>query len=500
MDKLSRSASLAIEAIYDTLGPPRLRYSPWQPTLKQEAFLLLPNREAFFGGAAGPGKSVGLLMAALQYVDVPGYHALVLRPTLAELEQAGALITLSHEFLAGTKATWHGEKRRWTFPGSGRLAGSDGPTLNFGYLADDNDVGRYSGSSYSFLAFDELTRFDELHYRRMFRVLRKPNNNDNRLAAAPDGTRLQDVPIRVRSASNPGGPGHGWVKARFIDPITRPAGIAYLPALFHDNPHRDPREYAELLAEMPSVDRQRLLDGDWDVSEEGDKFRREWFTLIPPSELAPSIKAVRYWDLAATEPSPQNRDPDYTVGLRLDIDGHGLFTIRDIVRGQWNERHVEEIVRQTAVRDGRRVPIYIEQEPGASGKHLISHFRRTVLRGFICHPGLTGRANKEMRARPVAAAASYGLVRILPNPQLHAFLDEVALFPKGHDDIVDALSGAHNTLTKVSGPARISNPNNTKYNRFNTGYSHRPRPLPLTDDAAAELAAQIGVHYYRGRP
>jgi predicted phage terminase large subunit-like protein len=503
MNHTTDPGRVAVEAIYDTIGPPRLRYCPWTPTIKQEAFLLLEKREAFFGGAAGPGKSAGLLMAALQYVDVPGYHALLLRPTLAELDQAGALIALAHDFLGESKASWLGEKRRWTFPGGGKRAGSDGATLNFGYLADDSDVGRYSGASYAFLGFDELTRFQELHYRRMFKVLRKPNNTDNRLPAAPDGTRLQDVPIRLRSASNPGGPGHTWVRARFVDPITRLRGIAYLPALFTDNPHRDPAEYAQWLAEMPSLDRARLLNGDWDVSEEGDKFRREWFTLVSPDQVEPPLKAVRYWDLAATEPSPRNRDPDYTVGLLLELNAKGIFTIRDIVRGRWSERDVEDVVRQTAKQDGTRTPIYIEQEPGSAGKLLLSHFQRTVLRGYICHPGLSGGADKEMRARPVAAAASYGLVRILPNPHLHAFLDEVSIFPNGaHDDIVDALSGAHNVLAKApSGRSRIGNPN-----RVLDPQTGRPIRLPSVIDRSryaymddAELAARLGVPIYNYR-
>jgi hypothetical protein len=62
-----------LAAFNDELGELRLRYTPWYPTVKQEWFLLCDAFEAFFGGAAGPGKSIGLLQAALQYCDVPGY-------------------------------------------------------------------------------------------------------------------------------------------------------------------------------------------------------------------------------------------------------------------------------------------------------------------------------------------------------------------------------------------------------------------------------------------
>ena len=71
------------------------RYSPTQPTPKQRAFLALDCLEALYGGAAGGGKSEALLMAALQYVHVPGYAAILFRRTYADLSLPGALMDLS---------------------------------------------------------------------------------------------------------------------------------------------------------------------------------------------------------------------------------------------------------------------------------------------------------------------------------------------------------------------------------------------------------------------
>jgi hypothetical protein len=77
---------------------PRLtRYIPWRPTPRQAAFLLVPAFEAFFGGAAGGAKSVALLMAALQYVDVPGYAALLVRQNYQMLAQPGGLMSRAQE-------------------------------------------------------------------------------------------------------------------------------------------------------------------------------------------------------------------------------------------------------------------------------------------------------------------------------------------------------------------------------------------------------------------
>ena len=98
------------------LTPRLTKYIPWQPTETQAAFLVLDCGEALYGGAAGGGKSVALLMAALQYVDVPGYNALLLRRTFAALSKPGALIDLAHDWLQGTDATWNEQQKGGASP------------------------------------------------------------------------------------------------------------------------------------------------------------------------------------------------------------------------------------------------------------------------------------------------------------------------------------------------------------------------------------------------
>src|SRR6266487_4526436 len=83
---------------------------------QQALFLLLDCREAFYGGAAGGGKTWALLAAALQYVDVPGYAALLLRRTFPQLSQPGQLIATSKEWLGPTDAVWNEQQKEWRFP------------------------------------------------------------------------------------------------------------------------------------------------------------------------------------------------------------------------------------------------------------------------------------------------------------------------------------------------------------------------------------------------
>jgi predicted phage terminase large subunit-like protein len=423
------------DALAAKLGPLRLprAYCPVEPTVKQEWYLRRDELEAFFGGAAGPGKSWGLLMAGLQYVDVEGYHGLLLRPTLGEFEQAGGLIEWSHDWLDGSDAWWNGTKRTWYFPSKA--------TLRFGYLANEGDLSQYKGPSYSFCGFDELTSFTERLYRGMFRILRQAK-----------GT-LEGVPLRMRSASNPGDIGHAWVKARFIEPKTREPGAVFVPAWITDNPHMDYAAYLQSLAHMSPIDRQRLIDGDWDVTEEGGKFKRGDFRIVDPADVEPAVNTIRYWDLAGSEPSDAYPDPDWTVGLLYERAASGTFTIRDVIRGRWQDDRVQATVRRAAEEDGKAVTVYIEQDPGQAGKAQLNHYKRHVLAGYSCYSGMTklgGKsAAKEVRARPAAAAAANGLIQIVADcPNLREFLDEVSIFPNGsHDDCVDALSGAHNAVT-----------------------------------------------------
>jgi len=254
-------------------GPPcygpagvRLKYATIPPSPKQAAFLALTTHEALFGGAAGGGKSVTLLEAALQFVDVPGYSALLLRRTLADLKLPDSLIPMSKMMLADTDAKWNGSDYTWTFP-----HGDDEPsTLQFGYLRAPGDELRYQGAQFQFVGFDELTQFpDEDQYLYLHSRLRRPKMDYqtmvDRYGQSPDGLTLASIPLRIRAATNPGGPGMHWVKRRFVDPETR-AGM-FMPSFMTDNPGIDAEEYRRSLAHLSEVERRRLELGDWDVVE-----------------------------------------------------------------------------------------------------------------------------------------------------------------------------------------------------------------------------------------
>jgi predicted phage terminase large subunit-like protein len=402
--------------------PPNPLTGGARPSVPQAAFLLLPHLEALYGGAAGGGKSEALLMGALQYVDCPGYAAILFRRTFADLMLPGALIPRSHEWLSGSDAHWNGKDYRWTFP--------SGATLSFGYLQAEDDKYRYQGAEFQFVGFDELTHFTETQYRYLFSRLRRLK-----------GAR---VPIRARSSANPGGRGHDWVKARFI--VSTSPDRVFVPAKLDDNPHLDKVEYEASLAQLDPITRARLREGNWDVREAGGYFRREWFEVV---DQAPrGLRWVRRWDLAATELSPQSPDPDWTVGLKMG-ERDGVFYIADVRRERRGPAGVEDLVRHTAQTDGIGVEISLEQEPGSSGKTVAQRYAR-VLKGFT-FKAKPSTGDKVERAKPFSAAAFNLNVKVVRGPWNAAFFDELEAFPEGgHDDQVDAGSGAIEHLSQGS--------------------------------------------------
>jgi predicted phage terminase large subunit-like protein len=169
-----------------------------------------------------------------------------------------------------------------------------------------------------------------------------------------------------------------------------------------------------------------------------------------------ALDRVRHWDLAASETPRKSSarragDPDWTAGLLLGRSKAGVYYVEDVARFRASPGEVEQRIREVAERDGRVVRIEMEQEGGASGKSLVSHYRRNVLDGFAFR-GVTASGSKEMRAAPVAARAEHEEVVLVDGEWVEDFLDEVCEFPEAaHDDQVDALSGAFASLAKGAG-------------------------------------------------
>lgn len=439
--------------------------------------------EVFYGGAAGGGKSDALLQAALQYVDVPGYAALILRKTWQDLTQPGAIMDRADKWLAPTPALKKQGGRVWEFPSGARLV--------FGYVMHHRDVDQYASAEYQFIGIDEVTRgWEERTYEFLFSRIRRPaipcksctapvntadggetwfhreptdrcsraTADDRALGeypSAPDGTNIFNVPLRMRTGANPGGSGHLWAKRRFVDPETREEEAVFVPAKLVDNPSLDRSEYESSLSHLGPVERQRMLNGDWDVIEEGNMFKRWWWQYVD-REGVPSdgIRLCRYWDMAAISPKRalQGGSSDWVRGCLLALTKDGLWYLVDMAGIRGTPLEIERFVTAVTNADsdewGGKIIFRMEQEGASSGVMTIDHYRRHVFVGLDFDSDKPIGDKPERASGPSSAAESGNLI-LVKGPWNADFVDEAELFPGGpNDDQIDAMSGAMKVLRK----------------------------------------------------
>ena len=221
-------------------------------TKKQKEFIDSTESEVLFGGAAGGGKSYGQMVDALLFaLKYPGSKQLVLRRSFAELDKS--LIRTSLSLFPKEIYSFNSSSHTGRF--------KNGSIIDFGYCAAENDVYQYQSAEYDVIRFDELTHFTENQYIYLISRVRGANS----------------YPKQIKSSTNPGGVGHGWVKERFVDPS--PAGQRFvghdgmerifIPALLDDNKFLskgDPA-YRERLMALPEREKKALLYGDWNIFE-----------------------------------------------------------------------------------------------------------------------------------------------------------------------------------------------------------------------------------------
>ena len=393
-------------------------YWPYKPHPKQAAALSLNHiDEILYGGQAGGGKSDYLLFGASQYADEPHSHALLFRRTLQDLKLPGALLDRAKEWFIPQGVAYNGSDYKFTFP--------SGSTITFAYLQNETDHLRYQGAEVNFVGFDEASqiRSNQLEYI------------PSRLRSTVEIT----IPKRIRYTSNPGGTSHDWLKARFLD-TPNTTKYTFIPSSLEDNPSLPYDEYREQLMKLDPVTRAQLMNGDWDVVIDSGWMQIDNIMTVEEMPFIPDL-IVRYWDMAASE------DGDYTVGAKVGYKD-GQFVIMDINRFRKLPAVVESIIGKTAIADGEDVVIKMEQEPGSSGKAIISHYSRNVLEEYIFNgERITG--NKVERAKVVASKISNSNVYMLKAAWNQTLLNELKSFPKGaNDDQVDALSGAFRALIR----------------------------------------------------
>lgn len=434
----------------------------------QTTFLETPADIAWYGGAAGGGKTYSLLLDPLYGYNTRGYSATIFRRNTTQIRNQGGLWDES----MGLYRLLHAEPRNhdlsWQF--------TTGMRMKFAHLEHDDTVYDYQGAQIPWIGYDELPHFTRKQFVYMMSRNRSVTGEPGKIRATMNADADSWVRPVVDWYINPETglaiPERSGVvryfatyeeefiwgnsKSEITDryPDLDPLSFTFIPSLIYDNKilmQKDPK-YLSKLKSLSRVERERLLGGNWNIrATAGNYFRREWFTVI---DAIPAgwIQSIRFWDRAATKPHEGNRDPDWTRGLKLYKYPNGKFVIVDLKGDRNTPAKIEELIKATASHDGSAVRITSQQDPGSAGVAEAHHFV-SMLSGYQVSTVVYNK-DKETRARPVSAQCEVGNIQVLRADWNNVLFSELENFPEGaHDDIVDVLSGAFNEL---SGGASIA--------------------------------------------
>jgi Terminase large subunit, T4likevirus-type, N-terminal len=285
----------------------------YKPFPKQQLFHSCPAKYRLFGGAAGPGKSLALLWEGImQALEHAGVDVLLLRRTYPELE--GSIIRqfrrdVPRELYAGYDVSKH------------LVSFHNGSCLQFGWSESERDVQRFQGGEFVFIGVDELTHFTLPQWQFL--------TSRNRC-------RVPGSFPCMAGATNPGGIGHKWVKALWIDKQKPdgwdgpydPADYEFIPARLEDNPiYANDANYRKTLAELPERLRIAFLEGRW------DEFEGQYFDIFDPALHVVAAPQLEPWWSRWVSVDWGFEHP--TVAYWHAQDGERTITYREMVR-----RHV----------------------------------------------------------------------------------------------------------------------------------------------------------------
>lgn len=412
----------------------------------QTAFLASNSDIVIYGGAAGGGKSFGLLMAPLRFIGNPRFGAVIFRRTYPEISSEGGLWDESEQIypLVGGKGSR--SSMTWWFP--------SGASITFSHMAEAADRFRWKSAQVPFIGFDQVETFtaDQFWYmlsrnRSMSGVplwIRATCNPD------PDSFIAEIIkwwvdqrtgyPVKERSGARRWFARIGneleWADSAEelvgkYGPETLPKSVTFIAATIQDNQIlllKNPQYLANLRA-LPKVDNEQLERGNWLIrASAGLVFRREWMPVV---ESCPAgCDVVRYWDLASVEGGG-----DWSCGVKMARErSSGRYFVQNVRRFQMTPYDTEKAILATASQDGAPVTIGLSQDPGQAGKWEVDHLVR-ALDGYsvITH---REEGDKVQRAKPFSAQCQAGNVSLVRGDWNEPFLRELENFPSAawHDD------------------------------------------------------------------
>lgn len=456
----------------------------------QTDFLGAPEKEVLYGGSAGGGKSYAMLADPMRYFDNPNFNGLLIRRTNDELRElkwkSQELYARAYPNNAHHKgAKWNTKDSEWTFPSGARLWMT--------YLERDEDVLRYQGQAFTWIGIDELTQYSTPFAWNYLRSRLRTND--------------PTLPTYMRATSNPGGPGHGWVKRMFIDPAPRnkafwatdietgqplvepatfpnghplagqPNPVAgqplfkrrFIPSSVFDNPYLRDTDYVQSLYSLPEQQMRQLLEGDWSVSD-GAAFGefREHLHVVQPFDIPKDWRRFRSCDFGYGSHSAVH-------WFAIDTDGT-LVVYRELYVSKMNGEELADNILRIERENNDRVAYGVLDSSCWHNRGQIGPSIAEVMiaRGCRWRPSdrsdgsrVAGRMRLHQLLKTVdhGSYKSPGIVFFDTCRQIISDLPVIPTDPKGGDDIDDRYKSDH------------------AYDSVRYGIMSRPNPKSLFDIA-----------------
>ena len=432
-----------------------------------------PAQICIYGGAAGGGKSYGLLLSPLRYKNVKGFGCTIFRRNFNQIFSQGGLWDESSKIYAGIKgAQPQLSLGRWKFTDEkGRTISS----VKFAHIEREDELNKWQGSQICEIGFDELTHFSE---KIFFYMLSRNRSTCGvtpfvRATCNPDADswvakfiewwidQETGYPIPERSGKIrwfirrdeilhwANTKQELWEKFNLVTDEERaePRSVTFIMSKLQDNQELlkvNPQYLANLKA-LSQIERERLLNGNWKIkAAAGLFFKRTQVGDILQSVPLDVIEWVRCWDLAATEKTVDSGDPAFTAGVLMGKRKNGRYVVADVINKQMSASDVRQTIKLTAQADKaryQRVKVRLPKDPGQAGKEQAESYVK-FLAGFnVVTVAETG--SKEARAEPMAAQWQVGNFDIVYGDWNEPFLHQLENFPDGKfKDMVDAAANA----------------------------------------------------------
>lgn len=428
----------------------------------QTEFLACPADIVLFGGGAGAGKSIALLMEPARHQHVPNFTAAFFRRTFPEITNPDGIWDESLKVYGRLGWTPRVGDVEWRTPAGGRVV--------FSHAQTEKDVERWKSAQLALILFDQLETFSEYQFWYMLSRNRSTSGVRPYVRATfncepgwladliqwwwnpSSGYPIPERDGVIRYLVRIDGELHWADSAEALveefGEKAQPLSFTFIAGRLSDNKileASDPGYRARLMA-LPIVEQERLLALNFKISPSAGKvFPRSKFTLLEamPTDI---VRVVRGWDNAATRGAG-----DFSSAVKIGQRANGRFVILHRWRDRVDTGDREEMMRSFATTDGHECDIAIAQEPGSAGKDVVFHTIRG-LAGYTVVAYLdTG--SKQTRAKPLSVQVSANNVDIFvwDTSEVEQYISQMDAFPTPSvpDDDVDATTKAFKHLTQA---------------------------------------------------